>query len=141
MAAAPIGINESKLQVNTSAHASVVEQAGAEPKLVRLEVRKNRILSPDEAAELVEAYGRGVGQRELARRYGVHRHTVDRHLERAGVAKRSVIKMTASRVARAKELYERGWSTQRIGRELGASGSTVWKALKRAGVQMRPPVA
>lgn len=99
------------------------------------------MLSPDEVAELVEAYRHGVEMNELARRYGVHRHTVDRHLERAGVSKRPMVKMTAERVTKAKELYEQGWSTQRIGRELSASQSTIYKALKRAGVRMRPPVA
>lgn len=104
---------------------------------VAIEVRECRMLSPEEVAELVEAYRRGAGQRELAKRYGVHRHTVDRHLERAGVAKRAVVKMTPARVEQAKELYQQGLSTNQIGRKLGVSGSTVWKALKRAGVRMR----
>lgn len=99
------------------------------------------MLSPDEVVELVEAYRHGAEMSELSRQYGVHRHTVDRHLERAGVAKRPMVKMTATRLARAKELYEQGWSTNQIGRELHVSGSTVWKALKRAGLKMRPPVA
>jgi hypothetical protein len=62
-------------------------------------------------------------------------------LERAGVTKRPVIKMTASKLARAKELYDLGWSTQKIGRELDVSQGAVCKALRRAGVRMRAPVA
>ncbi|MEU8534135.1 helix-turn-helix domain-containing protein [Streptomyces parvulus] len=52
------------------------------------------MLSADEVAEIAEEYRRGAGVNELARRYGVHRQTVDRHLERAGVSKRPMTKMT-----------------------------------------------
>ncbi|MBP5867928.1 hypothetical protein [Streptomyces scabiei] len=100
-------------------------------------VRECRMLAPDEVAELVEAYRRGATELSLAREYGVHRHTVDRHLERAGVVKRPVVKMTPARVELAKELYEQGLSSNQIGKKFGISGSTVWKALKRAGVRMR----
>lgn len=102
-------------------------------------VRKCRMLAPDEVTEMVTAYRRGATARGLARQYGVHRHTVDRHLERAGVVKRPVVKMTTARITWAKELYAQGWSTQRIGRELGVSQGAVYKALKRAGVKMRAP--
>jgi len=130
------------MQVSGSVREAAVAQTGeVDPALVRLEVRENRILTSDEVAEVVEAYRHGAGVRELARRYGVHRHTIDRHLERAGVVERPVVRMTPSVVARARELYEWGWSTQRIGRELGVSGSTVWKGLKREGVRMRAPGA
>ena len=114
------------------------ERVGAE---VATEVRENRILSPAEVAELVAVYRSGVSARELARRLGLHRDTVARHLERAGVVKRERIKMTPARVERAAELYAAGWSTQRIGTELGASAGAVCRALKKAGVRMRPPVA
>lgn len=124
-----------KAQVNSNAREAIVAQSGAvDPGLVRLEMKENRILIPGEVAELVEEYRRGAGVRELARQYGVHRHTVDRHLERAGVVKRPVVKMTPSVVARARELQEQGWGAQRIGRELGMGASTVCKALKRVGV-------
>jgi DNA invertase Pin-like site-specific DNA recombinase len=116
-----------------------VEMAEVDPA-VATEVRENRMLTPSEATELVEAYRHGGTPRALAKQYGVHRHTVDRHLERAGIAKRPVIKITAPRVARAKDLYAKGWSTQRIGRELDISQGAMYKALKRAGVRMRAPV-
>ena len=84
---------------------AIVAQSGVvDSGFVRMEVRENRILTPGEVAEVVEAYRRGAGVRELARRYGVHRHTVDRHLERAGVVKRPAVKVTPRVVARAREL-------------------------------------
>lgn len=119
---------------------SQVESVPADPA-VGTDIRECRMLSPDEATELVEAYRHGAEMNELARRYGVHRHTVDRHLKRTGVAKRLMTKMTPAKVEQAKELYEQGLSTNQIGKRFGISGSTVWKALKRAGVDMRPPVA
>lgn len=117
-----------------------VEPVLADPA-VATDIRECRMLSPDEVAELVDAYRHGAEMNELSRRYGVHRHTVDRHLERAGVSKRQMTKMTPAKVEQAKELYGQGLSTNQIGKKFGISGSTVWKALKRAGVRMRPPVA
>jgi DNA-binding CsgD family transcriptional regulator len=99
------------------------------------------MLSPDEVTEIVEAYRRGEAGTSLARRFGVHRQTVDHHLGRAGVAKRPVLKMTPARVERAKELYRQGLSTNQIGKKLGVDGSTVVRALKGAGVKMRGSVA
>ena len=128
-------------QTSSVTRETIVAQSGVgDPALVRLEVRENRKLSPSEVAELVDAYRRGTEIRKLARQYGVHRHTVDRHLERADVVKRPVVKMSAV-AARARELYEEGWSTQRIGRQIGVSASTAYKALKREGVKMRAQVA
>ncbi|MEE1794372.1 helix-turn-helix domain-containing protein [Streptomyces sp. BE308] len=117
-----------------------VEPTSADPA-VATDVRECRMLSPDEVTELVEAYRHGAEMNELSRRYGVHRHTVDRHLERAGISKRQMTKMTPARVEKAKELYGQGLSTNQIGKKFGISGSTVWKALKRAGVKMRKPGA
>ena len=86
---------QEKMQLSEVTREASVAQAGeVDPALVRLEVRENRILSPDEVADVVEAYRHGAGVRELTRRYGVHRHTVDRHLERAGVVKRPVVKIS-----------------------------------------------
>ncbi|MFM9477768.1 hypothetical protein ACKI1U_27685, partial [Streptomyces scabiei] len=101
-------------------------------------VRECRMLAPDEVAELVEAYRRGATELSLAREYGVHRHTVDRHLERAGVVKRPVVKMTPARVELAKELYEQGLSSNQIGKKFGISGSTVWTGPRRLPGSPRP---
>ncbi|MEV0926678.1 hypothetical protein AB0I99_16410 [Streptomyces spongiicola] len=128
-----------------------LERADREPKCqpepdqdnpaVATTVRENRILSPEEVAEMVDAYRKGANVQELSRRYGVHRCTVDRHLKLSGTEKRPQLKMTPDRVARAEELYAQGWTMQRIGNEFNVSASTVRMALKRAGVRTRPPVA
>jgi hypothetical protein len=120
-----------KPHVSASTCDAVMAQSGVvDPALVRLRVKENRILTPDEVAELVEAYRRGAGVRELARQYEVHRHTVDRHLDRAGIVKRPMVKMTPAVIARAREFQAQGWGAQMIGRELGVSGSAVWKGLR-----------
>lgn len=106
-----------------------VEAVGVDPA-VATSARENRMLSPGEIIELVEAYRRGATERSLARRFGAHRHTISRHLQRAGVVKRPKVKMTKVWLARARELRAQGWSMERIGRELGVGGSTVRKALK-----------
>ncbi|MGA5342476.1 helix-turn-helix domain-containing protein [Streptomyces griseoincarnatus] len=113
-----------------------VEPVPVDPA-VATEVRECRMLSADEVAQIAEEYQRGVGVNELARRYGAHRQTIDRHLERAGVSKRPLTKMTLERVEQAKRLYDRGLSTYEVAEKLDVSASTIWKALKRAGVQMR----
>ncbi|MYS22834.1 MULTISPECIES: helix-turn-helix domain-containing protein [unclassified Streptomyces] len=63
---------------------SQVEPVPVDPAAAT-EVRECRMLSADEVAEIAEEYRRGAGVNELARRYGAHRQTVDRHLERAKV--------------------------------------------------------
>jgi transposase len=75
--------------------------------------------------------------RSLAQRFGVHRTTISKHLERVGATKRPKIKMTEERLAEARKLYTEGWSTQRIARKLDLGQTTVYDALKNAGVQMR----
>ncbi|WP_405974019.1 helix-turn-helix domain-containing protein [Streptomyces sp. NBC_00988] len=125
----------------------VLERRGAEVRVqgepvvadpaVATEIKENRKLSPDEVAELVEAYRQGATLSALSRRDGLHRQTVDQHVTRAGVAKRSQVKMTPARMATAKKLYEQGWSARQIAVELDVCASTVSKKLKRAGVEMR----
>ena len=114
-------------------------QVGPQRRLATL--RGPLPLSTADASELVDAYRRGAAEKDLARRYGLHRHTVSRHLQRVGVAKRPAAKMSPALVEPAKRLYEAGWSTSKIGGEIGFSASAVGKELKRAGVRLRPPAA
>ncbi len=108
-----------------------------EDACVAREMAENRILSPDEVMELVESYRRGAAVLELARRFGVHRHTVDRHLQRAGIVKRPMVRMGPELFAKAIELYEQGLSVAKVGKTLGVSASTVYSTFAREGVRMR----
>ncbi len=55
---------------------------------------------PDElVAPLIEAYLAGDSTYVIARRFGIHRQTVVRHLERAGVERREGNSSTVSRSA------------------------------------------
>ena len=105
--------------------------------MVRLQAEEVRFLTDGDITELVAACQRGETMRSLAHRFGVHRTTISKHLERVGVIKRPKIKLTGERLAEAVGLYAQGWSTQRIARKLDLGQTTVYDALKNAGVQMR----
>jgi DNA-binding CsgD family transcriptional regulator len=75
---------------------------------------------------------------ELARLYGIHRHTVTKHLKRVGITVRGAQrKLTPDLIELAAQLYASGKSLAQIGEHLGVDASNVHKALKRAGVKMR----
>jgi lambda repressor-like predicted transcriptional regulator len=101
-------------------------------------VVENRILSPTETHELAAAYEAGASLNELARRFGVHRNTVDRHVAKAGVAKRPLVKMNPVVLAEAVDLYNRGLSVAAVGAKLGLSASTVYSTFVREKIKMRP---
>ncbi|WP_285508339.1 hypothetical protein [Actinokineospora sp. NBRC 105648] len=103
---------------------------------VACEVVDQRMLGQEESAALVEAYRGGALVLELARRFGVHRHT-DRHAQRAGVVKRPVVRMSRRVLAEARELYAHGLSVAGVGKKLGLSASTVYSTFAREGVRMR----
>jgi IS30 family transposase len=90
-------------------------------------------------AEFVDGYRAGSSVRELTRQFGIHKETVARHLERAGVSRRTTRrKLSNQDVVLAARLYQRGLSLQAVGERLGADGKTIMKELHRAGVPMRP---
>lgn len=100
--------------------------------------RPNRRLSPAERVQLAEQYELGLSVIELARQYGINRHTVAKHLYREGVIVRGgQTKLTPDVIAMAAELYRSGSSLAKIGAHLGVDHTTVHKALKKAGVAMR----
>jgi DNA-binding transcriptional ArsR family regulator len=99
--------------------------------------QQQRRLSPVEASELVDAYRAGAAQRDLARRFGIHRTTVTAHLRRAGVSLRSTEKLTQDTVAEAAALYEQGWSLARIATKFDVYPQSVRYRLLAFGVRMR----
>jgi DNA-directed RNA polymerase specialized sigma24 family protein len=78
---------------------------------------------------------------ELAQKFECHRHTIMRHLQKAGVQLRPQKMMTAELVTQAATLYAQDHTLEDIGELLGLEASTIGKALKRSGVTLRPPVA
>ena len=94
-------------------------------------------LSTSQQAELLERYLAGERAVELARTFGIDRHTVADHLTRAGV--RRPRSMTDEERIDAARLYGHGWSCARIAQELRRDAGTVWLALKAAQVEMRHP--
>lgn len=100
--------------------------------------RPNRRLSPAERKQLAEQYQLGLSAIELARQYGINRHSVARHLNREGVILRGgQTKLTHEVLTKAALLYADGHSLADIGTHLGVDASTVHKALKKADVKMR----
>ena len=100
--------------------------------------RINRSLSRPEHDQLVEEYQSGKSTLELARRFGINRHTVAKHLQRRGIVVRGgQVKMTPDVIEHARRLYADGRSLVAIGKQLSVDASTVHKALRRAGVSMR----
>jgi transposase-like protein len=100
--------------------------------------RPNRRLSPAERAQLAKQYQLGMSALELARQYGINRHTVTKHLRSDGVILRGgQTKMTPDATEKAAQLYASGQSLSQIGAHLGVDATTVHKALKKAGVKMR----
>jgi transposase-like protein len=96
-----------------------------------------RRLSPDEVAELVEAYEEGATQQQLVVRFGIHKTTVAAHLDRAGITNRRGA-MTPEQVSEAIDLYAQGWSLAKIGDHLGVCPTSVYYWLRKHDVELRP---
>jgi DNA-binding CsgD family transcriptional regulator len=100
--------------------------------------RPNRRLTPAERTQLAEQYQLGLSALDLARQYGINRHTVTKHLKREGITLRGgQPKLTPDVIVKATHLYATGQSLASIGAHLGVDASTVHKALKKADVKMR----
>jgi DNA invertase Pin-like site-specific DNA recombinase len=94
-------------------------------------------LKDKQAQELIAAYRAGATVYELGRRFGIHRSTVSKILERHGVAMR-VAGMSPEQIDEAVRLYQDGWSLARIGRRMNVNDMTVLRRLQERGVKMRP---
>jgi hypothetical protein len=107
-----------------------------DPLVASLAVQRR--LVPDEVAELVAAYRRGVSVDALAASFRVNRTTVLGHVRRHGVPKRDRRALQGDEVDRAAQLYAGGQSADWVAAQLGVAASTVRRALKDAGMTLRP---
>jgi DNA-binding CsgD family transcriptional regulator len=95
-------------------------------------------LTAQQQAQLVSEYATGLSTRDLAARWRINRHTVTKHLERAGVSPRYQ-PLDEILVAEATRLYLAGWSLARLEEQFGRSAEALRQALRAAGVPMRKP--
>ena len=94
-------------------------------------------LDLSEARQLAADYEAGTGVMELSRRYGVHRHTIARHLAKQGVEVR-IRGLAHDEVSEAARLYESGLTLTQVGQEFGVSQQAVRRAIAAAGTSIRP---
>jgi transposase-like protein len=80
----------------------------------------------------------GLSLRDLARRYGVSAHAVQRWLIAARIEPRPPGAPPAARDEDPVALYVAGWSAPAIAERLGCSPSTIYRRLDAAGVARRP---
>lgn len=99
--------------------------------------RQLRKLTPHEVESLITEYQDGATARDLAAKYGIHRITVTRHIQRSGHRTRSVRSFEADQLQQLIADYRAGNSTNALGRKYGVAGSTVARNLRRAGVKFR----
>jgi lambda repressor-like predicted transcriptional regulator len=97
---------------------------------------QHRLAQP-EADQLITAYLAGESVYDLSDRYGVHRNTVSRILERHGIDRRYRL-LRGDMLDEAIEQYRQGASLRTVGQQLGVSLDTVRNALIRSGVELRP---
>ncbi|MGC8513594.1 MAG: hypothetical protein ACP5P1_11265, partial [Acidimicrobiales bacterium] len=82
-----------------------------------------RRLVPDEVADLIAAYRRGVPVAELAESFRINRTTVLGHVRRHGVPKRDRRALQGDEVDRAARLYAEGQSADRVAERLGVAAN------------------
>lgn len=123
-----------------AARAELIAQTGAEdPSSVRLTVKENRKLSPEEVVEVVRQYIAGATLQSLSVSFGMHTQTVRAHLQRVGVELRPVRVLEGILADEAVRLYvEEQLSLVKVGRRVGVSPDVVRRALIQRGVPRRP---
>jgi transposase-like protein len=114
--------------------------AAASPKQRgRLSNPVQRRLPDAEILEVISRYREGASIDGLARRFEVHRTTIIANLDRAGVARRRLVrKMTDESVARAARRYDADASLAVVALEFGVHARTLAREFRRAGVSIRP---
>ncbi|HYA67997.1 MAG TPA: hypothetical protein VED63_04610 [Acidimicrobiales bacterium] len=96
-----------------------------------------RRLRAHEVGELVALHDTGSNLSELAARFGCHRDTVSKLLDRAGASRRRR-GIPSNRVQDAIDTYVAGASLATIGTALSVHPTTVARALRAHGVEVRP---
>jgi len=89
--------------------------------------QEQRHLAPAETEVLCREYQDGASTYQLAKKWGVNRHTVTAILERNGIEQRNhTAKISEDEVAEAKGLHtEEGWSVNALARRYGISSKTM----------------
>jgi DNA invertase Pin-like site-specific DNA recombinase len=97
-----------------------------------------RRLTPEEVKDVIERYVSGESAAKLARDLGVHKHTMQAILGKAGV-KRPFRILDQNQIDEAVDLYSQGKSAATIGKELRINPATVRFAPQKRGVKLRGP--
>lgn len=95
-----------------------------------------RRLRPSDINEMVTTYQNGATVHELAKRFGIHRATVGKHLRARGIDT-TPPGIAPADIPTAIKLYESGWSLARVAERFGTTANTVHARLREAGVRMR----
>ncbi len=96
--------------------------------------RQLRKLTPHEVESLISEYQDGATARDLAAKYGIHRMTVTRHIQRSGHQTRPVRSFEGDQLQELIADYHAGNSTNALGRKYGVAGSTVARTLRQHGI-------
>ncbi|RPA56819.1 hypothetical protein EF294_20820 [Gordonia oryzae] len=99
--------------------------------------RQLRKLTPHELESLITEYQDGATARDLAAKYGIHRMTVTRHIQRSGHQTRPVRSFEGDQLQQLIADYRAGNSTNALGRKYGVAGSTVSRTLRQHGIGLR----
>jgi len=130
---------------DTNKWATLLEKRDSTPKLESTNVDYERIgpimqrqrrLSKAQALLMAKRYQAGATVYQLAKEFGISRHTVSARLKKAGITMRQQSpgdKLIDLMV----RLYESGLSLAMVGNRVGASPGTVRRYLLIHGVQMR----
>ena len=117
---------------------AVISTGVGEPSAVRLQVKRNRKLSPTEVAKLVAQYLAGVSVPSLSKLFELHEQTVRAHLKRQGVKLQPYRTLTNAQQTDVLRLYvDELWSLARIARKFSICETTVRNTLARHDVQRR----
>ena len=113
-------------------------ESRSQPRDSKPRRQRQRRLTTKESNKLADQYRSGLTVRQLAAKWGIHRTTVLRHLERHGVERRpNRRKLTDASANQAAQLYCKGQSLSQVARQFDVNPTTLRNELDRAGVTVR----